>query len=325
MNSPRSPGVHEDIPFSDLPSPPVSKTFDPLPVPEEQKVADTDISIPQISLAKRAQTAPSTTKYEPKHHFHVDDYSEEPIYDDTGAWKAGDPLLKLKGKKHNYERLEDEAEEDGGAIHAKKTGSWRKADIETLNNSKPDTKERRKRHLDLAQRILSLCISIIIVGAMSHALIVFDSWQNVTAGGERIYPTFMVLWPTYLMIASAAITVVLNACIVYWRTRGTLKDQAREEMYNKMWDYALHGINGVIWLGTTTTFGATKNMKFFGAEDPNVLFGYVCSTTATNLSQTFPQIVRFQAQCEIQNVSFWMSVSAIMVEGFSVAAKVFLN
>lgn len=279
-------------------------------------------------MAKRAQTAPSTTRFEPKHHFHVDDYSEEPIYDNAGAWKAGDPLIGLKGKKHKYERLEDEGEEDSGTLKAsgtKKAAFWRKADEEKLNSPKPDKNERRKRHLDLAQRILSLCLSIIILGTMSHALIVFRLNQFVTADGERIYPTFMVLWPTFLMIASAAITVVLNGLIVYWRVQGTIKDQAREEMYNKVWDYLLHGINGAIWLGTTTSFGVTKNLKIGGAADPNVLFGYVCSPMATSLSQTFPQIVKFQVQCAIQDLSFWMSVSAVMVEGFAVAAKVFLK
>jgi hypothetical protein len=139
---------------------------------------------------------------------------------------------------------------------------------------------------------------------MAHALIVFFGNENVTAGGERIYPTIMVLWPTYLMIASAAVTVTLNAFIVYWRIRGTIKDQAREEMYNKVWDYVLHGINGTIWLVTTSSFGATKNMRYFGAVDPNVLFGYVCSTQADTLSQTFPQILKFQAQCQIQVCNF---------------------
>lgn len=135
---------------------------------------------------------------------------------------------------------------------------------------------------------------------MTHALIVFIANKNVTVDGQRIYPTFMVLWPTYLMIISAAVTVVLNSLIVYWRTRGTLRDEAREETYNKVWDYVLHGINGLIWLATTTSFGATKDMKYGGAQDPNVLFGYVCSTMADNLSNTFPQILKFQAQCELQ-------------------------
>jgi hypothetical protein len=135
---------------------------------------------------------------------------------------------------------------------------------------------------------------------MSHALIVFLANQNVTVDGERIYPTFMVLWPTYLMIASAAVSVILNSFIVYWRARGTIKDEHREETINKVWDYILHGINGAIWFATTTTFGATKDMKYGGAQDPNVLFGYVCSTMADNLSNTFPQILKFQVQCEIQ-------------------------
>jgi hypothetical protein len=46
-----------------------------------------------------------------------------------------------------------------------------------------------------------------------------------------------------MMIAAGAVTVVLNACVVFWRVRGHIKDEKREEMYNKAWDYLLHGIN----------------------------------------------------------------------------------
>ncbi len=41
-------------------------------------------------------------------------------------------------------------------------------------------------------------------------------------------------------------------------------------------------------------------MKYGGAEDPNVLWGYVCSNTAQGLSTEFPDIVKFYVQCEIQ-------------------------
>jgi hypothetical protein len=78
---------------------------------------------------------------------------------------------------------------------------------------------------------------------MAHAYATFRANKNVTVGGVSIYPTFMQLWPTYMMITAGAITVVLNSLVVYWRIRGTAKDLKREEMYNKFWDYALHGIN----------------------------------------------------------------------------------
>lgn len=128
MYSPRSPKAQEDIPFSDLPTPPVSATFKSLHANDGQEASHPEDPIPQISHAKRARTAPSTTNFAPKHHFHVDDYTDEPIYDNTGIWKSGDPLLGLNGKKHKYERLGDEAGEDNGTdiatptLRAKKTG-----------------------------------------------------------------------------------------------------------------------------------------------------------------------------------------------------------
>lgn len=88
----------------------------------------------------------------------------------------------------------------------------------------------------------ALILSIIILGVMTKAYITYRANQNVTAGGLSIYPTFMQLWPTYMMIIAGAVTVLLNACVVAWRVRGTMKDLEREEMYNKVWDYVLHGI-----------------------------------------------------------------------------------
>lgn len=100
------------------------------------------------------------------------------------------------------------------------------------------------------------------------------------------------------MITAGALTVLINACVVGWRIHGSVKDFHREELYNKYWDYALHGVNGLIWLGTSTSFGVSKNWG--PATDPNVLWGYTCSSTASNLTETYPQIVKFYVQCELQ-------------------------
>jgi len=78
---------------------------------------------------------------------------------------------------------------------------------------------------------------------MSHALLTFLANKDVTAGGKAIYPAIMNLWPTYLIITAAAVTVVINSCIVFWHIHGTVQDLAREDIINKYWEYASHGIN----------------------------------------------------------------------------------
>jgi hypothetical protein len=87
---------------------------------------------------------------------------------------------------------------------------------------------------------------------MSHAYITYLAHQDVTAGGNPIYPDFMQLWPTYLMITAAAVTVLINSCIVFWHIHGTIQDLTREEMYTKYWDYVSHGIN------VSSTFSITS-------------------------------------------------------------------
>jgi hypothetical protein len=103
--------------------------------------------------------------------------------------------------------------------------------------------KKRQHILEITQRCTSLALSVIILGIMSHALLTFLANKDVTAGGQAIYPAFMNLWPTYLIITAAAVTVVINSCIVFWHIHGTIKDLAREEIINKYWEYASHGIN----------------------------------------------------------------------------------
>jgi hypothetical protein len=185
------------------------------------------------------------------------------------------------------------------------------------------TRKHKQRILDITQRATSLALSIIILGVMTHAYITFLANKDVTVQGLPIYPTLMQLWPTYMMITAGAITVLLNACVLGWRIHGAVKDFHREELYNKYWDYVMHVINGLVWLATSTSFCMSKNSG--PAADPNALWGYTCSSTATNLSEVNPQIVKFYVQCELQTVSFWTAVSAVMVEVFTVAAKVFVK
>ncbi len=101
-----------------------------------------------------------------------------------------------------------------------------------------------------------------------------------------------------MMITAGTITVVINLLTVFWRIQGTTLDMTLISTSEKYWDYALHGINFAIWVASTSSFKITKN--YGPAADPNVLWGYVCSPTATKLSESYLEIVRFYVQCEIQ-------------------------
>jgi hypothetical protein len=152
---------------------------------------------------------------------------------------------------------------------------------------------------------MSLILSIIILTVMSHAYVVFLQNKDVTHDGTRIYPTFMQLWPTYMMISAGAITVALNALILYWKIHATVRDLSLIDTSTILWDYASRGINFALWLGTSSSFKITKNWG--PAADPNVLWGYVCSPTASQLSASYPEIIRFYVQCEIQVSNFYVS------------------
>jgi hypothetical protein len=101
-----------------------------------------------------------------------------------------------------------------------------------------------------------------------------------------------------MMITAGAITVVINLLTVFWRIHGTTRDETLISTSEKYWDYALRGINLAIWVASTSSFKITKN--YGPPSKPDVLWGYVCSPTATQLSESYPEIIRFWVQCEVQ-------------------------
>jgi hypothetical protein len=231
----------------------------------------------------------------------------------TDEFKAEDPLLNrvsLASSKRSTAASSSSPSKSTFTIDEEKVRLLSKIlkidDTENPKNtvkfrSKLTPKERHKRALDLAQRITSLLLSLVILIIMTRAYLTFLSNKDVTADNKSIYPSIMTLWPTFLMIGSAAGTFVLNALIVFWRIQGTIKDLHLEEMYSTYWDYALHIINFVILVATSSTFMGTKYLG--GVQEPDVLWGYVCSNTASELSQNFPDIVKFKVECNLQ-VSF---------------------
>jgi len=272
----------------------------------------TDTKVPTTSISEDAKPHLSAVEH------------EEITPNSTEESKAQDPLLDYKPSASSVPNDQDLSSANSSPMKS----SFSKVSIDEEKQHAEQTKknkilEHKKRILDIAQRVISLILSIIILTVMSHAYVVFLHNKDVTHDGTRIYPTFMQLWPTYMMITAGAITVALNLVVVYWRIHGTIRDLSLIETSSKYWDYAIHGINFAVWLATSTSFKVTKNWG--PAADPNVLWGYVCSPTANQLSASYPEIIRFYVQCEIQTVSFWVSVSAVIVEGFAVVTKLFVR
>ncbi|KAH9213483.1 hypothetical protein DL95DRAFT_506279 [Leptodontidium sp. 2 PMI_412] len=310
---------HQMLPIKRAASAPQTSTF-----------SKSDASNQSILPVTQASPISSDAKFLQSYHFqetHMEDRTETHIdstHPDSKVDEADLPLLSQNSLLSPSSDITDLAL----TTPSPSKSTFSRLSIDEEKFSPPATLKQtkalhRQRILDISQRATSLILSIIILVVMANAYRTFLANKNVTAGGQAIYPTFMALWPTYMMIAAGAVTVVLNACVVFWRVRGHIKDEKREEMYNKAWDYLLHGINCGIWLASSSTFHASKNLG--GAIDPNALWGYTCSPTAKKLNEQFPEIIKFYVQCQVQTVSFWMSVSAVLVEGFAVLTKVFVR
>lgn len=162
--------------------------------------------------------------------------------------------------------------------------------------------KRKIRRLRAIQRTLSLLISIAVLGFMVNAYVTFLNNRTIQSGGQTIpiYPIDPILWPTYMMIAAPAVSMLFNISIMtayYWGV-GAANMLSKWDSY---WNYLVHVVNIVIMVTTSATFQKVQSDPNNSVTQPSNLYGWVCSNTVANLTSEFSQIpVDFNFQCVTQ-------------------------
>lgn len=98
------------------------------------------------------------------------------------------------------------------------------------------------RRLRVIQRTLSLILSIVVLGFMVDCYVTFLNNRTIRSGGQTIpiYPVDPILWPTYMMIAAPAVSILFNASIMtayYWGVGAA----NRLSKWDNYWNYLVHG------------------------------------------------------------------------------------
>lgn len=156
------------------------------------------------------------------------------------------------------------------------------------------------RRLRVIQRMLNLIVSTVVLGIMVNTYVTFTTHRTIQSGGQTIaiYPVNPITWPTYMMIATGAVSILFNTSIMAAYCWG-VGAANRVSQWSSYWGYLMHVVNIGVWVATSTTFQMLK-----GAADsvppPRDLYGWTCSNASDNLASEFTLPVDFNLQCQTQ-------------------------
>lgn len=160
--------------------------------------------------------------------------------------------------------------------------------------------KRKIRRMRVFQRVLNLIISIIVLGIMVNTYVTFVNNRTTKSGGQTVdlYPVDPITWPTYMMIATGAVSILFNSAIMTAYCRG-VSAANRMNQYAGYWGYLMHVANIGVWLATTTTF---KMLQGGPSEvpPPRDIWGWTCSEAVDKLTAEITSPVNFDLQCKTQ-------------------------
>jgi len=184
--------------------------------------------------------------------------------------------------------------------------------------------KRKIRRLRVIQRILNLIVSTVVLGIMVNAYVTFANNRTFQSGGQTIaiYPVNPITWPTYMMIATGAVSILFNASIMIAYCWG-VGSANKVSQWGSYWNYLMHVVNIGVWIATSTTFQMVK-----GAADEvppaRDIWGWTCSNATDALSAEFQNLpVNFNLQCQSQQVSFDMGIVNAGLEILSIAISLY--
>jgi len=171
---------------------------------------------------------------------------------------------------------------------------------ETHINNLNQRMKRKIRRLRVIQRTLNLIVSIAVLGLMVNTYVTFVRHRTIQSGGQTIaiYPVDPITWPTFMMIATSAVSTLFNISTMAAYCGG-VGAANRVTKWASYWNYLMHVVSIVVWITTSTIFQAVK-----GAADavppPRDLYGWSCSNETDTLSAEYTLPVDFNLQCQTQ-------------------------
>jgi len=148
------------------------------------------------------------------------------------------------------------------------------------------------KRLNFVIRLLSTIMSGYCFGSMLYALITYYNTKNkMLSNGQHPWSPDTVLWPTYLVLATAALTLLMNTITMCLYFKGSAAAD-RSDSISGYIEIALAGANAVVW--------AVNAGLFKMANTGNDLWGWSCSPAADALKDEVNGILNFNSLCQVQ-------------------------
>ena len=154
--------------------------------------------------------------------------------------------------------------------------------------------QKLKRYLRIGKTVvqaISTLLSAIMFGAMAFLTIKFYETQNETRGGRTAWPKHSKLWPTYMLLIGAGLTLIVS--IITLISYCWFLKKAKRSWKLTVLKYAIH--LGA-WAIITILYRYEKNAN--GSN--NDLWGWTCSEEADAIQGEFNDVVGFSSLCNLQ-------------------------
>ena len=162
-----------------------------------------------------------------------------------------------------------------------------------LRQQKYQKWKRYLRAIQLLTKSITIIFSTIMFGIMILITTKFYSTKDIFRGGRTAWPKEPKLWPTFMLLAASAVTLLLSlvTLLAYCFNFG----RARRSWKLTVVKYAIH-IGA--WIVVSVIYRYEKSLH--GVQ--NDLWGWTCSQEVALLQGEFNGVVDFGALCSVQVV-----------------------
>ncbi|MCJ1395191.1 hypothetical protein MMC18_008074 [Xylographa bjoerkii] len=160
--------------------------------------------------------------------------------------------------------------------------------------------KHRVRILRFVSRLISTVLSAYMVASMAYALSMYFTTRNYTLnGGGHPWAPNTVLWPTYMVLAIAAVTMMMNLITLCFYCCGVDAANKSSKIMGYL-GYIVMAVHAVVWAITTGLF----KMANIG----NDLWGFSCSAEADAIQGQVESLLNFNDLCMVQQGTWVVTI-----------------
>ena len=167
-------------------------------------------------------------------------------------------------------------------------------------------------------RLASTILSAFVLGTLAYSLAQYLKTKNLTiANGSNVWPSNLVLWPTYLLLSVAFVTFVTNGLLLFIPCMHRHKshndhvdpsDRAAVKASRKHTDRLLSASQYVA-IALYFIAWAISSGLFQFANTGGDLWGCTCSTTADGIQPQVQSFLNFGRLCTVQGASWYATIA----------------